>query len=95
MRNKFVPSCEKQIVEGRMKVPICILGDPSYSLFPFLMKLYPKDGKDEREQDFGYRLYSARMVIENAFGRLKGRFGCLRKPMDVTLKRCHIWLSLY
>ena len=95
MRNKFVPSCEKQIVEGRMKVPICILGDPSYSLFPFLMKLYSKGGKDERKQDFGYRLCSARMVIENAFGRLKGRFGCLRKPMDVTLKRCHIWLSLY
>ena len=52
--NKFVPSCEKQIVKGEMKVPICILGDPAYPLLPFLMKEYPKDGKDEREQYFGY-----------------------------------------
>ena len=86
LQNKFVPSCEKQIVESKMKVSICILGDTAYPLLPFLMKEYPKGGKDEREQYFGYRLSSARMVIENTFGRLKGRFGCLRRPMDVNIK---------
>ena len=48
LRDKFVPSCEKQIVEGEMKVPICILGDPAYLLLLFLMKEYPKGEKDER-----------------------------------------------
>ena len=95
MRNKFVPSCEKQIVEGEMKVPICILGDPAYSLLLFLMKEYPKGGKDKGEQYFGYRLSSARMIIENAFGRLKGRFGSLRRPMDLTLKSCHTYYYVY
>ena len=79
-----------------MKVPICILGDPAYPLLPFLMKEYPKDGKDEREQYFGYRLSSARMVMENAFGRLKGRFGCLRRAMDVNIKELpHSIMSIF
>ena len=90
-RHKFVPSCEKQIVEGEMKVPICIIGDPAYPLLPFLMKEYPKGGKDEREQYFGYRLSS-----ENAFDRLKGRFGCFRRPMDVNIKELpHLIMSIF
>ena len=79
-----------------MKVPICILGDLTYLLLPFLMKEYPKGGKDEREQYFGYRLFSACMVIEIAFGRLKGRFGCLRRPMDVNIKELpHLIMSTF
>ena len=79
-----------------MKVPICILGDLAYLLFPFLMKEYPKGVKDERKQYFGYRLSSAHMVIENAFGRLKGWFGCLRRPIDVNNKELlHLIMSIF
>ena len=34
---------------------------------------------------FGYRLSSARMVIECSFGRLKARFGALKREMDINL----------
>ena len=44
-------------------------------------------GKNQAEAFFGFRLSSARMVIDCAFGRLKARFGCLRREMDINLKK--------
>ena len=79
-----IPFCCKEIV-GEIPVPVCILGDPAYPLLSFLMKECPEGGTTPAEQFFGYRLSSARMVIECAFGHLKGRFGVLRSPMDVKL----------
>ena len=49
------------------------------------MKELANGGKNQSEQFYGFRLSSARMVIECSFGRLKGRFGCLRRYMDVNL----------
>ena len=60
------------------------------------MKEYLTGGNGEREQYFGYVLSSALMIIENAFGRLKGRFGCLRRPMDVNMKELpHTIMSIF
>jgi hypothetical protein len=49
------------------------------------MKEFPGGGNTVKEQLFGYQLSSARMVIECAFGRLKGRFGALRREMDINI----------
>ena len=67
-------------------MPVSILGGPACLLLPFVMKKYPKRGKDDREKFFNYKLSSARIVIENAFGRLKGRFCCLNMAMNGNVK---------
>ena len=85
LRNGSIPSLPKVIVPNTDPVPICVLGDPAYPLLPYVMKEYPGGGSTSEEQFFGWRLCSARMVIECAFGRLKGRFGALRREMDINL----------
>ena len=67
-------------------VPLVILGDPAYPLLPWLMKPFPDNGRlNDGQKTFNYRQSRARMVIENAFGRLKGRWRVLLKKMEVSI----------
>ena len=49
------------------------------------MMEYANGGATQQEQYYGLCLCQARMVIECSFGRLKARFGCLRRAMDINL----------
>ncbi len=83
LKNELIPPCRRNILDN--DIPVFIIGDPAYPLMPYLMKEYASGGVNLQEQYFGFRLCSARNVIECAFGRLKARFGCLRRAMDINL----------
>ena len=84
-----IPRSPRTVVQNEDPVPICILGDPANPLLPYLMKEFPKGGNTPSEQFFGYRLPSARMAAECAFGRLKARCGILQKPIDLSMMNIH------
>ena len=49
------------------------------------MKAFPDNGNLTRcEKRFNYRLSKARVVVEHTYGRLKGRWRCLLKHLDVA-----------
>lgn len=67
-------------------MPYLILGDPAYPLMKWLMKNFPYTSATTKEQDsFNAYINKGRVVVEMAFGRLKGRWRRLMKKMDVNV----------
>ena len=77
LRSGAILKCFKRVVSNEDPIPVFILGDPAYPLLPYLMLEYAIGGSSAQEQYFGYKLCSARNVIECAFGRLKAHFSAL------------------
>jgi hypothetical protein len=66
------------------------MGDPAYPLLPRLIKGYTETARlSPEEESFNVHLSSSRVCVEIAFGRLKARWRCLLKRLDVcTLYIC-------
>uniref|UniRef100_A0A672R782 DDE Tnp4 domain-containing protein n=1 Tax=Sinocyclocheilus grahami TaxID=75366 RepID=A0A672R782_SINGR len=64
-----------------------IIGDAAYTLTSWLMKPFSDNGVLTQQQEVGnHKTSKARVVVEHAFGRLKGRWRCLLKHNDCNLE---------
>ena len=97
LRNEVIPPCKQHVLEGEDPLPVFLLGDPAYPLMPYIMKEYAAGGSTPREQYFGYKLCSARNVIECSFGQLKARFSCLncKRAMDIKFNIDDLPMVIY
>ncbi|CAH3034906.1 unnamed protein product [Porites lobata] len=72
-----------------VRVPPLILGDSAYPLQDWLMKPYVDRGNLSAEElQFNNLLSITRVVVENGYGRLKGRFPALAKRLDLNVNNC-------
>lgn len=66
---------------GRIPPQYHIVGDPAFALHPNLLNRFPGLHLQFWESRYNWRQSRCRMVIESLFGRLKGRWNILMKPM--------------
>ena len=83
--NELLPNWTESL--GGKDVPLVILGDPAYPLLPWVMKAFSDNGRlSSQQKTFNYRLSLARVTVEHAYGRLKGRWRCLLKRLDIHVR---------
>ena len=66
-------------------IPLVSIGDSAFPRYPWLLKGYNENTRDTKERYFNKRLCSARVVTENAYGMLKGRFRILYKQTECRM----------
>ena len=91
---------EKSLFSNRVElvrdkhIPIVLLGDSAYPLLSWVMKPFPHNcALSDSQKLYNYHLSKARIVIENAYGRLKARWRCLKKGLDVKPENATIIIS--
>ena len=68
-------------------VPLVILGDSAYGLTNWLMRPFTDRGNlNNEEVAFNTAHSKTRVVVENAFGRLQGRFRSLGRRLDQSVE---------
>ena len=89
----YEKATSQKILNGHVKqmmghdIPAVLVGDSGYLLLTWIMKPYAHNTCLTRAQkSYNYRLSRARIVVENAFGRLKARWRRLLKPNDMLIE---------
>lgn len=77
---KLIPQMEKNL--NGVLVPPLVVGDSAFPLQPWLMKPYSNALLTPKQRYFNYRLSRARMVTEECYGQLKGRWRILLRKCE-------------
>ena len=79
---------------GGKNIKPLIIGDAAYPLHSWLLKPYKESGNVSNEEIyFNNCLCRCRVIVENVFGRLKGRFRCLSKLLETNVENTIIVIT--
>ena len=81
---KLPSTTSRILIPGENPVPPILIGEPAYPLLPNVMKEYPNTMSNKQVM-FNEMLRSTRNIIERAFGKLKGRWRILNRPLDIDI----------
>ena len=78
----------RTMLMNSIEVPLYLIGDSAYPIQTWLMKPFPHNTQNltNEKKTYNYRLSRARIVVENAYGRLKARWRRLMKRNDMHIK---------
>ena len=85
----FLPDFSNSL-EGVM-IPPLIIGDSAFPFEKWLMKPYTNAVLTPKQRYFNYRLSRARMVIEGAYGQLKGRWRILMRKSESSHEEVKVY----
>lgn len=85
MDGKVLPNKVINLGDNYGEIPLVTIGDSAFPRFPWLLKAYRENTPDEKERYYNTKLHSARVVTENAYGMLKGRWRILYKKTEMKL----------
>ena len=75
-------------------VPLFIIGDSAYPLETWLMKPFSQSAAATPQQrTYNYRISRARIVVKNAYGRLKARWRRLLKRNDMHVNNVPVGVT--
>ena len=74
---RALPNMHLQLDGDLGEIPLVTVGDSAFSQHAWLLKAYPNPREDQKKRYFNTKLCAARVVTENAYGMLKGRFRIL------------------
>ena len=78
---------DRKITINGVDIPLFLIGDSAYPLHTWLMKPFTQSATLTQQQQYcNYRLCRARIVVENAYGRLKARWRRLMKRNDMHIE---------
>lgn len=83
-RGTFFESGWKDTIAGMEFSELYLLGDAAYPISPTLVKGFVGSGLSKKQDHFNWKLSGARMTVERAYGRLKGRWKILQKPIALS-----------
>lgn len=66
-------------------IPLVTIGDSAFPSLEWLIKSFNENTRDPKERYFNKKLRSARVVTENAYGMLKGRWRFIFKMCEAKL----------